>query len=56
MDKIIYAVLQLSLDRWMDLYKVLDIAMDFADDQHRERIEFLKNAIKELIERNIRDK
>lgn len=46
----------MSLDRWMDLYTLLDIAMDFADEKLRKRLEFLRTAINELIKRNIRDK
>lgn len=55
-EKIIYAQLQLSLDRWMDLYKILLLIEPFSDESHKQRVEFLTNAIKELIARNLKDK
>ena len=56
MDKIIYAKLQMSLDRWMDLYKILLLIEPFSDDSHKERVKFLTNTVRELIARNLKDK
>ena len=53
----IYSTIQLSADRWLDIFEVLCISAESAEGEKRKRLEFLKKVVRDnnlrMIQRNI---